>query len=203
VLQIATRFFYVVMGGELTEYELRREHRLDKFIDHLDPVIRRELEPEQVTYLELMRKAFHWQTKFFSPEDVRKMLMQPTENGGKGYSYQMACQIFVDAEYLFGKLKDLDKKALRKKLTEQLMKANQMAIMDSNASGIEKSEIIGKNAERIAKLHGLYNDADDISPEVLMPRRTVVINVDNRKVILNGSIDEQGGMGATEELQAE
>lgn len=177
----------------LTEYEQRREHRLDKFLDHLDPTVQRVLDDTELKYLELMRKAFHWQAKFFSPEDARKMLMNPDENGGKAYSYQMACQIFADSEYLFGKLKDLDKTALRKKLTEQLFKANQMAIQDNKATGLEKAELVSKNVERLAKLHNLYTDSGELDPDVLMQPRVVIFNMDNRSVQVNNIDNGEGG----------
>jgi hypothetical protein len=79
---------------ELTEYEQRRENRLEKFLNYLDPkVTNATLNEEELQYLETMHRVNRWQNKWFTPDEVVKMLMDPKESGGKQMSYKMAYQL--------------------------------------------------------------------------------------------------------------
>lgn len=171
---------------ELSDYEKRRESRLDKFLDHIDPNIQRVLDADGEKYFRLMRLAFHWSTSFFSDEDVRKLLMQPSEENPRGYSYSMACQIFADAQIVFGDSKRLNKSALRTKMIEELEKAVQMVMMDKKTSPTIKAKTIGDLKNQIAKIAGLYNQEEDIDPEKLMPRRTIIF-----QTVMDGKIIEE------------
>ena len=183
---------------ELTDYEQRRENRLEKFLNYLDPkVTNATLNDEELQYLETMHRVNRWQNKWFTPDEVVKMLMDPKESGGKQMSYKMAYQLRKDSDTFFGRLADVNKDVLRVRLLEQIDKATQLALSDTSASGIEKAEIIAKNAERKAKIAGLYNNETNIDPDTFMPAREIhfVFQGSNNKVELISTQNNQNNNG--------
>jgi hypothetical protein len=158
----------------LTEYENRREDRLRKFIDYLDPNVDIKLSESDLYYYELMHKSFHWLHTFFSPSDVHKRIIAEGRFDGKPYSSSMAYQVLADAAHLFGKIGTIDKEAMAKVIIEHYFKSTQMAMADKKASGLEKAEMIAKNADRVAKLFGLFSKDMDIDPQKLMGNMTLV-----------------------------
>lgn len=184
---------------ELSEYEQRRENRLEKFLNYIDPkVTNATLNEEELQYLETMHRVNRWQNKWFTPDEVVKMLMDPKESGGKQMSYKMAYQLRKDSDTFFGRLADINKDVMRVRLLEQIDKATQLALSDTNASGVEKAEIIAKNAERKAKIAGLYNNETNIDPESIMPAREIhfVFQGSNNKVELISTQNNQNNNGA-------
>jgi hypothetical protein len=154
-----------------TDYEKRRESRLDKFLDYLNPDIERKLGKKEQIYFNLMQKSFNWRTMFFSPEQVRRMLMQePKDENGGTYSYSMACQLYADMEYIFGKDMKSDKNLMNRIISEHLYKALQLAYQDKKASDIEKAEVILKITDKIAKVNKVYDNDGFLSPEMVMPQ---------------------------------
>lgn len=177
-------------NNSLTEYETRREGRLEKYLNYLDPNLDAPLSEEDQHTYESMALAFQLFTKFFTPGDVHKQIIQRGKIDGTPYSSSMAYQIISDAVYLFGDIRDLHKEGLRKILTEQIMRAQQMIIQDKDSSGTVKAEALGKNIDRLAKINNLYNHKFEIDPEKLMPGDTYVF-VQQGDVEVNGTKNEQ------------
>lgn len=167
-MQISVRLFFLSMN-ELTEYEERRENRLDKFLDHINPEINRSLKPKDLQYLELMRKAKHWRDNFFSPDQVRKMIMQEDKK-----SYSMACQTYADMEYIFGKTGEIDKEALRRTLLEYYHRAIQIA-MKAPDKEMEKAQVIMQASDKISKLYSLLEGESNLSADQLMPPNIQIV----------------------------
>lgn len=147
-----------------SEYEKRRENRLDKFLDHLNPDLQRKLGKKDQIYFNLMSKAFNWRSSFFSPEQVRKMIQnEAKDTKGQKYSYSMACQLFADMEYIFGKDPKADKDIWRKIVTEGYYKSLQVVMKDTQGKEIEKGVAMANILDKIAKINKIY-DADNAMP---------------------------------------
>ena len=184
--------------AELSEYDKRRANRIDKYVDHMDRNIQtKPLTEAEEEYFLVLHKAFHWSNKFFSPQDVIKMLQDPKEMGGRAYSKSMAYQAFHDSQYLFGNVEELNAVALKKTLTEQLFKSSQMVLQCKDSSGLEKAAQITKNAIAIKDLHGLGSKDNKIDPETIMPARniTFVLQGTNNTVEVIESKQEQINFG--------
>lgn len=156
----------------------KEEHRLDKYLDHMNPEVRRDLKAKDRDYLERMRKAFSLRTRMFSAEHTRKMLMQEY-----GLGYSQACAVYVDMEYVFGKQEEVDKALLRRVLNEHYYTAISIAVKNTDKDPIKAAELIVKATEKIAKLNGLDEADGQLPPEMLMPPRTVIYQVQNAVIV--------------------
>jgi hypothetical protein len=182
------------ISAELTEYDQRRVNRIDKYVDHMDRNIQtKPLTEAEEEYFEVLHKAFHWSNKFFSPQDVIKMLQDPKEAGGKAYSKSMAYQIFHDSQYLFGNVEELNEIALKKTLTEHIMKSSQMIMQCKDSSLLAKGVELRKNALAIKELYNLGANENKLDPEKLMPPAniTFVMQGTNNKIEVIESKQEQ------------
>lgn len=157
----------------------KKSDRLDKFLDHLNPDVRAKLGVKDTEYLERMRKAFGWRCNMFSAEQVRKMIMQEYD-----LEYSQACRVYTDMEWLFGKIEEIDKNALRRILAEYYHRGIQMALKNNNEDGVING------TDKLAKLHGLNETIPTLTPEQMMPARTVVYV--EKAVIVNGEVKEVG-----------
>jgi hypothetical protein len=175
--------------NELTEYDKRRENRLDKFINHIDNSIQsRPLNEEEEEYFELMHLAFHLSNKFFSPQQVIKHLQNPKKTNGKIYSKSMAYQIFKDSQNLFGNSEELNAIALKKTLTEFLFKSNKLVMECDKSTKLEKAAQITKNTLALKDLYGIGSEKENINPELLMPDNVnFVFEVQQANVLINNN----------------
>lgn len=87
----------------------------------------------------------------------------------------MAYQLKKDADHLLATLHELRDDAVKIRLINQIEKSTQMALADKEASGIEKAEIIAKNAERIYKILGKDKEIP-LSPDEIMPKMNITFN---------------------------
>lgn len=154
----------------------KKEARLEKYLDHLHPKVQKKLKGDDLDYLNRMRLAFNWRCSMFSPEQVRRMIMQQFE-----LEYSQACRVYSDMQFVFGKVEEADKAAERKILVEYYHKAIQMAIRNGNEDGVMKA------TEKLAILLGL-NEGTTLTPEQLMPARTVVYI--EKAMVVNGAVKE-------------
>lgn len=148
------------MSTELTTLDAKVSEKLDKFCDHL--LHNTPLTANQQLTLEKYRKCFAWRCKLFSPQQCVTMLMQEYS-----IKYSQAYQIMAESTRLYGRVEDVDKAGTTKILIENLHVAMSIAIKDKNADAIISA------VEKIAKLNRLYEEQAQISPEDLMPARTV------------------------------
>jgi hypothetical protein len=159
-----------------TDYEKRREHRLDKFLDHLNPDVNRKLGKKDQIYFDLMSKSFNWRSSFFSPEQVRKMIMNEVKDvKGKKYSYSMACQLYADMEFIFGKDPKADKSIWTKIVTEGYYKALQIVMKDNQGKEIEKGQAITNILDKIAKINKLYDTENAVPLGMIMPENVTFL----------------------------
>ena len=151
--------------------------KLDKFKDHL--LHRRPLKPSEHETLEKYRKCFAWRCKLFSPQQVVNMLMQE-------YSlrYSQAYQIMADSTRLYGKVEDIDKEGTRKILIESLYVAMSIAVKDKNADAIIAA------TRELGKLAKVHDEQSSLSPDEMMPARTVKYVQNN--VTINNNLPGEG-----------
>lgn len=167
------------MAKDKYDYEKRREKRLEKYNKYLYQEAQKQLPKgeqkklnlqssfltdEEQEYLEVMQKCIHFRSQFFSPEQVRKMIMKES-----GYSYAMACQAYGDAERLFGDLEIINKPAMTRTLAEYLHKSIQIALKAQDKY-IEQAQIIIKATEGLKSLYQLDKDSNQVKPEDVMPK---------------------------------
>lgn len=164
-------------------------HRLDKYLDFFNPMAqKRDLKKRDLEYLEKMRKAFALRTRLFSPEHVRKSI--ETEYS---LSYSQACQIYADMEYVFGKQEEVDKSALKRILTEHYYTAIALAVKNTGDDPLKAAEMIMKASEKLGNLHGLNDASSAMTPEQLMPPRTVTYVIQN--AVISGDVVKEVSNG--------
>jgi hypothetical protein len=167
------------MAKEKYDYEKRREKRLERYNKYLFQEAQKQLPKveqkklnlqtsfltdEEQEYFEVMQKCIHFRSQFYSPEQVRKIIMKES-----GYSYAMVCQAFGDAERLFGDAEIVNKPAMVRTLAEYLHRAIQIAA-EADEKYIEQAQIIIKATEALKSLYQLDKDANQVNPEDVMPK---------------------------------
>jgi hypothetical protein len=167
-----------MMSTELTKAEIIAD-KLDKFKDHL--LHRVPLKPSELETLEKYRKCFAWRCKLFSPQQCVNMLMQEY-----GIKYSQAYQLMAESTRLYGKVDDIDREGSRKVLIESLYVAMSIAVKDKNAEAIIAA------TREIAKLSRVYEEQSQLTPEELMPARTVKY-VQNNVTVNNFGTEVQEG----------
>jgi hypothetical protein len=167
----------------------KKEARLQKYSDLLDPDIsvKPVLGKRERERFDLMQTAYHWRTTFFSPDQVRKMLMK--ERGERSYS--SACEIYQDMEYLWGKTYEINKAALKRVQIESYYKLIQL-VYKSDADDWEKAKRIESILDKISDLYGL-KDGESYDPEDVMPERIIQIISSGGVQIAN--VEKGGGNG--------
>jgi hypothetical protein len=168
-----------MMSTELTKAE-KTADKLDKFRDHL--LHRLPLKPSEHETLEKYRKCFAWRCKLFSPQQVVNMLMQEY-----GLKYSQAYQLMAESTKLYGKVDDIDREGSRKILIENLYVAMSIAVKDKNAEAIIAA------TREIAKLSRVYDEQSPLTPDELMPARTVKYVQNN--VTINNNLNTGEGVG--------
>ncbi len=163
------------MGTDITKAE-KAEDKLDKYRDHL--LHRTALTVKEQEILEKYRKCFAWRCKLFSPQQCVQMLMQEYS-----IKYSQAYQLMAESTRLYGKVEDIDREGTRKVLIENLYVAMSIAVKDKN------SEAIISAVKEVAKLSRVNEEAGQLSPEDLMPARTVKY-VQNNLTVNNFSASE-------------
>jgi hypothetical protein len=148
--------------------DAKTQHKLDKYLEHLNPQVKRKLSGKDQDMMDRYWKIFMWRCKMFSPEQVRKMAMQEWKA-----SYSWACEMYSDMEYVFGNTNEINKSVQRRILLEYYHTAMSIAIQNSKADPIKAATLIANVTDKIAALIGLHDGSESIPPELLMPKRTV------------------------------
>jgi hypothetical protein len=153
----------------------RRENRLQKYIEILNPSIedKPSLGAKEQKNFALMQTAYAWRTSFFSPDQVRKMLMKESIENGKERSYSTACQIYQDMEFIFGKTAEINKDALKRVQIESYYKLIQL-VYKSSADEWEKAKRIESLLDKISKLYGLDENQSVLGAE-MVPRNVQIV----------------------------
>lgn len=179
---------------ESTGYAIdKREARLQKYLDLIDPNVRDKpvLGKREKERFDLMQTAYHWRTSFFSPDQVRKMLMKERAADGKERSYSSACEIYQDMEHVWGKTYEINKDALKRVQVESYYKLIQL-VYKSDADEWEKAKRIESILDKISDLYGL-KDGERLSPDDVMPERIIQIVSTGPLQIAN--VNQGGGNG--------
>ncbi|MBB3842203.1 hypothetical protein FHS57_006234 [Runella defluvii] len=155
----------------------KSEHKLDAYLDHLNPNLKRALTKKQSEMMDKYWKIFGWRCKLFSPEQTRKMIMQEWD-----VSYSWACEMYNDMEYIFGNTEEVNKNTTRRILLEHYYTALSLAVQGKNKDPLKAGELIAKITDRIAALCGIGDNTEQIPPELLMPRRSVTYVVGTMNV---------------------
>jgi len=149
----------------------KKEARLQKYLDLLDTDVTQKpvLGKKERERFDLMQTAYHWRTNFFSPDQVRKMLMK--ERGERSYS--SACEIYQDMEFIWGATYQINKAALKRVQIESYHKLIQL-VYKSSADDWEKAKRIESILDKISDLAALKTD-DKLSVEDIMPEHIIQI----------------------------
>lgn len=176
------------MEDEVLVYAVdKREARLQKYVDLINPDVKDKpiIGKKERERFDLMQTAYHWRTNFFSPDQVRKMLMK--ERGERSYS--SACEIYQDMEHVWGETHEINKKALTRVQIEGYYKLIQL-VYKSSADEWEKAKRIESVLDKITDLcklkDGETKDLDSIQPEHL-------IQVVSSSVVSHLKLEEKGG----------
>lgn len=167
------------MSGEL----IKREHRLTKFLDILNPEIEEKptLGKKEEELWQVIQKAYSWRTLFHSPDKVRRMIMDERDGRGQKRSYSSACQIYQDMEYIYGKTAEINKEAQRRIIIEychtRIEKIEESDFLDQ----VDKEKLIEKWVEKIIKLSDL-SEGKLPKPEELMPPPQITFITGNQNV---------------------
>lgn len=139
--------------GELA----KREDRLSKFLDILNPDITEGNKPRlgkvEKEIWEAIQYAYSLRVLFHSPDKIRRAMMHyPSPNTR---SYSSACQIYQDMEYIYGKSTEVNKDAQRRVLLE--FAHNRIHEISANERLEEeaKEKLIEKWFDKIVKLSDL------------------------------------------------
>lgn len=165
-------------------FEEKQPHKLDVYLDHLNPNLKRKLNPKQTELLDRYWKIFGWRCKLYSPEQTRKMIMQEWQ-----VSYSWACEMYQDMEYIFGNTEEVNKNVTRRILLEYYYIALSMAVQGKSKDPLKSAETITKITDRIAVMLGIGDNSEQVPAELLMPKRTVTYYV--------GTMNVQQLQGAT------
>ncbi|MCP1384444.1 hypothetical protein [Runella salmonicolor] len=158
----------------------KQAHKLDIYLEHLNPNIRRPLPKKQADTLDKYWKIFGWRCKLFSPEATRKLIMQEWS-----CSYSWACEMYGDMEYIFGKTEEINKNVHRRILLEHYYTALTMAVQGKNSDPLKAAQVICNISDKIAQLLGIGEESQQIPPELLMPKRQVTYFVGTMNVQMN------------------
>lgn len=159
----------------------KQAHKLDVYLDHLNPNVKRELTTQQNEMLGKYLKIFAWRCKLFSPEQTRKLIMQEWQ-----CSYSWACEMFNDMEYVFGNTEEINKKTTTRILIDHYYTAMQIAIKGESKDPFKAAELIIKITERIGELLQIgKGGGEEIPVELLMPKRQITYYVGTLNVQMN------------------
>ena len=161
----------------LVEMEEKEAHKLDKYLDHLNPMLHRPLGKKDAEMMEKYLKIFSWRCKLLSPEKVRQKIRTEFD-----VSYSWACEMYNDMEYIFGNTDEINKNTHRRVLLEHYYKAIRLVETSKNKDSFKAAEIIIKATDRIAVLLGIGDTSEQIPPELLMPKRSVTYYVGTMNV---------------------
>lgn len=167
----------------------KKEARLQKYIDLIDPNISTKpvLGKRERERFDIMQTAYHWRTNFFSPDQVRKMLMK--ERGERSYS--SACEIYQDMEFVWGTTYQINKSALKRVQIESYYKLIQL-VYKSSADDWEKAKRIESILDKISDLYDLKAD-DNLGVEEVMPEHIIQIVSSGGIQIANVEKPVEGG----------
>lgn len=162
----------------------KQAHKLDIYLEHLNPNVKRPLSKKQSEMLDKYWKIFGWRCKLFSPEQTRKMIMEEWK-----CSYSWACEMFQDMEYIFGNTDEVNKNSTRRILLEHYYTALQLAVQGKSKDPLKAAEVIAKITDRVAAMLNIGEGSQDIPTELLMPKRQVTYYVGTMNVQMNQPIE--------------
>jgi len=162
----------------------KQAHKLDIYLEHLNPQLKRPLTKKQHEMLDKYWKIFGWRCKLFSPEQTRKLIMQEWS-----CSYSWACEMFQDMEYIFGNTEEVNKNVTRRILLEHYYTALSLAVQGKASDPIKAAQIISNITDKIAALLNIGDGSQQIPPELLMPKRQVTYYVGTMNVQMNQPLE--------------
>ena len=132
-------------------------NKLDVYLEHLNPMIRRKLTPKQAEKMEKYSKIFAWRCKLFSPEQTRKLIMQEYN-----LSYSWAAELYTDMEYVFGNDKEVNKNVEKRVLLEYYHQALSLAVKGKDTDPLKAAMVVASITEKIGKMLGVNAETEII-----------------------------------------